>query len=676
MDLSVLKIPEKKEKQLNKAGISSVDDLLYYYPRKYQDRTALTGLLLNGEESTFLFHFDSIRYIGSRTPLIKAYGTECATGFPVEILWWNQSYLFERLQYDVKKTVLVSGMVTYVSGGYNNGPHYEVNTPTVFDTGGEKALGLYPIYRKVPGMAAEYLQNCIDAAFRCRKTIPETVPPDILRANSLMGHDQMVQQLHYPVSAEQLEEAQRRKRWDDLLYFALRIELNQRRSALGSAYGLPLTRTMNTILANLPFQLTKDQMEAVMGPIATARTGRRINALIQGDVGCGKTIVASLLMIAFAENGHQAVLMAPTQLLASQHYESLKKLVVGYGIPVAFVSGQKLRKAEQKDLEEKLANGYYKLIVGTQALISSSYQFHSLALVIEDEEHKYGVMQREAMAKKAAGGTHTITMSATPIPRSLAQTLYGDGLQLYSIRTKPAGRQPVNTGMASSMEQLFRFLVHDIQKRGHQAYVVCPMVTSSEKVEGVTSVEETYELYRSTLEPHGIRVGMVTGKTKKTDAAQILQAFERNEISVLVSTTVIEVGINVPNATCIVIHNAERFGLAQLHQLRGRVGRGGGTSFCVLVSEDKHNPRLEAMCNHSDGFEIAEMDLKLRGAGDFLGTHQSGTERYLALALEYPEEYRQAQEAASNILDSNYDCAILDTALRDQAENRGGEIVA
>jgi len=240
--------------------------------------------------------------------------------------------------------------------------------------------------------------------------------------------------------------------------------------------------------------------------------------LLQGDVGCGKTIVAFLLMAAFAENHCQAALMAPTQLLAKQHYEDLKKLMAPYGVNVAFVSGQKLKKAEQSELEAGIASGEYQLIVGTQALLSDHYKFHKLALVIEDEEHKYGVVQRKMLTEKAALGTHIVTMSATPIPRTLAQTIYGDHIQLYSIHSKPSGRTPVTTGIAESMDRVFQFVYAQVKKKGHQIYVVCPMISPNEKTGDIATAEDTFEIYRKNLESYGITVGLVTGRTKKTEA--------------------------------------------------------------------------------------------------------------------------------------------------------------
>lgn len=676
MDLSILNVPENKIKQLNKAGIQSLEDLLTFYPKKYCDRTRLTGILPSEQESVFLYRMESVRYItGSRTPMIKATGVEVSSGWPVNVIWFNQSYRYTELCAMVKKTVLVAGRLELRMAQYKEPAHYETINPPVFSPGGTTALGMYPIYRKIPGMAEDYLQMCIRRAADVLGKQKETVPQSILSGNHLISHQEMITQLHWPNSVPEMERAMERKRWDDLLYFALRIELNYRGAAIGSPFNIPLLKTTRAIINALPYKLTQDQETTINDMFAKIRTGKRLNALVQGDVGCGKTIVAFLLMAAFAENGYQAALMAPTQLLAKQHYDELCRLMAPYGIKVAFVSGQKLRKAEQQQLEQGIANGEFSLIVGTQALLSDTYQFRKLAMVIEDEEHKYGVMQRQALTDKAAAGTHIVTLSATPIPRTLAQTIFGDNVQLYSIKTKPTGRLTIRTGYVADKRRILGIVYNEVARKGHQAYIICPMVAPNEKVEGVATAEETYEFYKEAYDPYGIPVAFVTGKTKKTDAAQILQDFNDNKISVLVSTTVIEVGINVPNASCIVIHNAERFGLAQLHQLRGRVGRGKDQAYCVLESAIADNPRLRAMCEYSDGFRIAEMDLELRGAGDLLGSQQSGTEKYLAMALCYSEEYKRAQIAAREILDTGVDCELFDKAVRDQKENVGGEMV-
>lgn len=673
MELHELSITEPKRKQLARAGILTVEDLLWHLPTKHIDRSRITGIKLDETESVFLMRVTSVTRRFYSTTIVNALGVEIDSGREICVTWFNQAHIYDTVLLMKGKTVLVCGVVT--RNNFGGKESLQVNAPAVFSSAGINGLRIYPEYKKVPGVSMEYLEKHIRLAASRLMPLEDTIPYKVRTKYQLQSISQMISDLHWPASQIDLDAAHRRKRWEDLLYFALRIELAHRSSAIGSPFNLLTTRISSTIRKNLPFTLTPDQAETLEETFKQIREGKRLNTLIQGDVGCGKTIIAFLLMVAFAENGYQAALMAPTQLLAKQHYEDLQKLVAPYGLEVAFISGTKLPKKEQKKLEDSIATGEIKLIVGTQALLSDTYTFNRLALIVEDEEHKYGVVQREKLVQKAAEGTHTVTMSATPIPRTLAQTIYGNHVQLYSILTKPSGRKPVTTGMLKTTQQLISYLIDDIKLRGHQAYAVCPMVSSNEKMQGVSSVEEIYEFYRKHLELHGIQVGMVTGKTKKKEAEQILSDFASGKISLLVSTTVIEVGINVPNATCIIIHNAERFGLAQLHQLRGRVGRGKTPGFCVLCSDDQENPRLEALCRYTDGFSVAEMDLQQRGAGDMIGIAQSGTERYLALALAHPEEYAKAQDAAKYILDSGEDCLILRRVLRDYQENKGGEML-
>lgn len=665
MQFKAIGVTDRKAQQFIKAGIGSLEELLRLWPRKYTDRTHLTGILPKGQESVFVMRVREVKRNFYKKTVVEAVGYVVPTGERIKAVWFNQSYMYDKLSGYQNLDVLVCGSVSLVSGGCKYPDYYQVIAPGVFSPMRNTDLKIYPTYKKIKGMSEEYLLSCIQDAYYACRPISDTLPISIRKEYKLMSDDRMTSELHWPTTVELLEEAQRRRRFDDLLYFATRIELNSRHTAAGSAFGLPTIRIMNTIRSNLPFELTEDQAKAIEECIKCIRSGKRLNALVQGDVGCGKTIIAVLLMIAFAENGYQAALMAPTQILAKQHYDYLKSLVEPYGLRVAFVSGKKLKAKEQRQMEADLENGEYNLIVGTQALLSNTYKFKNLAFIVEDEEHKYGVLQRKQLVDKASQGTHIMTMSATPIPRSLAQVIHGDAVQLFSIKTKPAGRQPTQTGIAISMEKVFQYVLNEVNNRGHQVYIVCPMIDSNEKMEGVASATEVLELYRKNLECYGVRFAIVTGKTKKAEAEEIISSFECHECDVLVSTTVIEVGVNVPNATGIIIHNAERFGLAQLHQLRGRVGRGAARGACVLVSEERDNPRLKALCETTDGFRIAEMDLQLRGAGDLIGIQQSGSEKYLALALMYPKEYADAQKAARTLLDSGEWCPIVETAIED-----------
>ena len=677
-ELEKWNIPKKKIDQLQKAGLETVSDLFAYYPRKYTDRSNFTGIRDTGE-SIFIFTAKSVFRHNSRTQHVEAIGSVEGNPIEVRILWHNQAYMRDIVAASIGKPVLVAGMANYEPADpyYQRPARITVTNPAIYDAAGAAALGIYPSYKKIPGMAEAYLWNILRLAKANTPPLEETVPSQLLQKHGLISHDEMIHALHFPKTAAQLTQAITRKRFDDLLYFAMRIEIGNRAVPNGSVYNLPKLNVMNQVKDSLPFTLTKDQAQALDDMIQYIRTGKRLNALVQGDVGCGKTILAQLLMIAFASNGYQAVMMAPTTILAKQHYENMAKLCQGLNISIRFIGGGKLRVKEQRELQDSLASGKIQLIIGTQALLSQNYQFKNLALVIEDEEHKYGVLQRAALTEKAAGGAHTVTMSATPIPRSLAQTIYGDSLQLFSITQKPSGRKPVATGIAPNAGKAISFIRRHCGPGKAQAYVVCPMITASNKqsMEGVAAAEDVFKQYKAALSDVNIPVALITGKTAKTEADQILQDFAAGNISVLVATSIIEVGINVPAANCIIIHNAERFGLAQLHQLRGRVGRGNAKAFCCLISVDQDNPRLNAMVQYTDGFQIAQMDLQQRGAGDFLGVQQSGTEKFLALALQYPQEYQLAQAAAKELLDSSCSCILREKAEADHADQKGGEIL-
>ena len=337
---------------------------------------------------------------------------------------------------------------------------------------------------------------------------------------------------------------------------------------------------------------------------------------------------------AFADSGYQSVIMAPTQVLARQHYDSISSMLAPYGIRTAFLDSS-LKKRERDAVLREIANGSAQIIIGTHSCVGKDVVYKDLALAVVDEEHRFGVKQRTAIVEKAAKGVHSITMSATPIPRSLAQVIYGDNIQLHTVRSMPNGRKAVKTRVFRNQTGNMKFVLKEVQA-GHQAYVVCPMIENNEKVPGVKSVDQITKEYREFLEPQGVRIGSLTGKTSKEETSEIINSFKDGKIDVLIATTVIEVGVNVPNATVMIITNAERFGLSSLHQLRGRVGRGDLQSYCVLQSDDespKGLARLQVLCDTTDGFQIAEADLAQRGAGDLLGTQQSGENKYVDYEL-------------------------------------------
>ena len=425
---------------------------------------------------------------------------------------------------------------------------------------------------------------------------------------------------------------------DDLFYFAACNEYNDRQNR--SDYKLPkMTKEELCIdlLSNFEYSLTKDQNMVFEHIKIQMQDGKRVKALIQGDVGCGKTIVALLAMSLVVSNNFQAAIMAPTKILAEQHYNELCKLLPDYADKILLAAGKTITKKDK----DKISKGVYQFLIGTQSLLSDSIEFNNLGLIVIDEEHKFGVLQREKLANKSKN-VHCITMSATPIPRTLAAALYGSSTDIYSIKSMPAGRKPVYT-VYDNGDNTAMYISAALQ-RNEQVYIVCPAIeTEEDKMPGVLTVKEA-ELKYKKLFPQ-TQIATLNGKMSASETEEIIAKFKNNEIKILISTTVIEVGVNVPNATLIIIHNAERFGLAGMHQLRGRVGRGDKQSCCLLVA-DEINPRIEALCKTTDGFEIAETDLALRKSGSIFGVEQSGFNVLTEEILNNNELYLQMREEA------------------------------
>lgn len=657
MELDELGITTQKKNQFTARGIHTVEDLVNYLPRKYKDFTKETGILPPDQVSCIVVKVNKVEAYNSKTPMTMAFCTEARTGAKVNVQWFNQKWMTARLMNLIDCYVYLAGKAVY-NEQYKN---YTISSPELFEPNIQEGKRMYPVYRKITGMSMDYLSDSIQTALGLSSATEETCPRDVLSRYGQVSRKEALRRLHFPVNAEDVRIGQERILFDDLLFFAISSCWAERNSSKGSSFNIKTLRSYNTICKTLPYDLTEDQKKAIEGMVDHAREGRRINALVQGDVGCGKSIIAFCLMAIMADSGYQSVLMAPTQVLARQHYVDLQALMEPLGYKVGFLGGSDMKKSERTKLLAAIKTGEVNMVVGTHAVIGKSVEYNRLGLTITDEEHRFGVQQRNALVEKAQDGVHAVSMSATPIPRSLAQVIYGDSIQLYTIKTMPSGRKPVTTGIATGRDKIYKFVVREAQK-GHQTYVVCPMIDKNEDMEGVKSVEEVSAEFRAALEPKGICIETLTGKDDKKRTADVITRFKNGEVDVLISTTVIEVGVNVPTATMMVVTNAERFGLSSLHQLRGRVGRGAFQSFCVLESEhptEEGKMRLQAMCETTDGFKIAEADLKQRGAGDFLGTQQSGDNKYMALMLAYPEKYREAQEIAKELLDRGEDCCPL-----------------
>lgn len=666
MQLKDLGITPKKEAQFNKRGIFTLQDLVAYLPTGYKDFSKETGVLPDGETSCVTILTQKIRaFYGGRVPCFRVEGVLHDTGLPISVVWFNQQYLYNKLAPKM-------GMAFYAAGKISvdiEHRRYEMKSPELFEPAAQTARKIYPTYRKVPGMSMEYLTQKIEAALQIPEATAETLPLDVVREQGQLSRKEALYHLHTPNSQEQIEQGRDRILFDELLYFALHNEWAKKASVPVSPVMLMRTDKMLEIIANLPYTLTDDQDMILGKMLDRAKKNLRINALVQGDVGCGKTIIAILLMVAMAENGYQSVFMAPTQILARQHYEELQEITAPYGFKTAYL-GSTLKKSERTKILKAIASGEVDFVVGTHSVISPAVQYRKLALVITDEEHKFGVSQRSALVGKAGEGVHTVTMSATPIPRTLAQVIYGDVLHLYTINTMPEGRKPVVTGIATGRDKIYRRIIKEA-KEGHQTYVVCPLIDPTDKLEGVKAVEEVQAEYEAALTPYGVRIATLTGRDNKETTDQTVDDFRAGKVDVLIATTVVEVGVNVPTASMMVVSNAERFGLATLHQLRGRVGRSDVQSFCVLEcgpGAEKSSKRLEAMCSTTNGFEIAKQDLAIRGAGDFLGTKQSGENKYMTLMMAFPNEYARAKDVAKAMLNDGAKCLMLQQVMEERAE--------
>lgn len=633
MDLSVLGLPQKKQEQLEKKKIYTVEDLLGFFPRKYYDFRNPKTLrnAMNGERCSMVI---LIKEVHRRDKFVEVVARERETRNQVSIKWFHQDYKYNELFNLVDMEAVVCGRFTYNEWGAS------FQNPEVFTTDIGKGLGIYPVYSKVRGMSDQYLVETIDKAINVAD-IEETADSRAMELFDLIPAPSVFPFLHHPRTDREVGAAQKRVVFDALYHFADEMLTSVLEDKRESPYIPRALTNCNRLIQNLPYSLTDDQKAIVNEFIVKSREGKRIHALLQGDVGSGKTVVAFLLMLAMSDNGYQSVLMAPTGILARQHYEELCHYIVPLGLKATFLSGD-VKGKEKTEVLRQIKSGEVQFVVGTHAVISKGVEFSNLGLTVVDEEHKFGVLQRETLKEKASEGVHSISMSATPIPRSLALTMYGDSFDIYTISTMPDGRKPINTRQFAKDDEVFGFILNEI-RNGHQAYIVCPLIDDPDVIqddekEAPESVKEVFEKAKA-FYPADIVVDVITGKMKDEEKREKIDNFKNGNTHILIATTIIEVGVNVPNATVIGIMDADRFGLAGLHQLRGRVGRSSLQSYCLLRSEDFNNPRLNVMCQTTDGFVIAQEDLKLRGSGEFIGTRQSGSDKNMELALKYPRFY-------------------------------------
>ena len=643
---------------LKKRKMETVEDVCQLFPSKYYDFSFINPLNTSRLDKNYAFVCKLVSYElkkQSSIYIVRCTLQDIYTQNELCVSWFGTTEMYNVLKKDYRPgdTCFIGGKLK----ASNKKNLFFMSNPIIFKKYDEESdCHIYTAYEKIRGISESNFERIINDCLE-HATIPDKVPRELLHKYNLIPKDEAIREMHKPSSVEQIKRAKYRLNMDDLLYFALQLEEKNRNLPAGSVYGIHSLATTTKIIENLPFQLTKDQKSAYEELVNRIRSGKRLNALIQGDVGCGKTILAFLLMFVMADNGFQSVLLAPTQVLASQHYNELKEMAAPYDIDVVYIANG-LKKKEREAILKSIEDGSALMIVGTHSVLSKEVKFHDLGLSITDEEHRFGVLQREEITTKAKAGMHTVTMSATPIPRSLSDVLLST-TEVFNIQSMPNGRKPIQTAICASQNTIFQFIKKEIEK-GHQAYVVCPLIEDKQGAkEGILSVEQTYAEYTDAFGKGAVAV--LNGKMKEDETENVIQSFKNGEIKILVSTTVVEVGVNVPNATVIVINNAERFGLASLHQLRGRVGRGNSPGYCILNSVHKDNKRLIALCKYKNGFQIAEADYALRGSGNILGTEQSGSNYYVELSMRYPDLFSELQKYAKKYMDTGVAEMIIKT---------------
>ena len=642
-------VGEKTEKLLHKAGIADVEGLLRYYPRNY-DVYEMPENIADLEEGTVKAVSAAVSsgvYMNTAGRLKVITVTVSDKSGRLNVVWFNAPYLRSMLK---KGSVFCFSRRVVRKNGKLELEHPEIFTPAAYE---EVLHNMQPVYRLTAGLTNKALTKLVRQTLEDRSLQTEYLPDEIRERYQLADINFALRAIHFPGNMEELLTARKRLVFDEFLLFILSVQLlKEKTEEAENHFPMKMTWTTEEVIERLPYNLTRAQMNT-WHEIERDLAGRSLmSRLVQGDVGSGKTIIAFLAMILAGENGYQSALMVPTEVLARQHYEAFVSLKEEQGLSTRAVllTGSSTAK-EKREIYEEIRSGSADVIIGTHALIQEKVEYNNLGLVITDEQHRFGVKQREALTTRG-NPPNVLVMSATPIPRTLAIILYGD-LDISVIDELPAKRLPIKNCVVdtSYRPKAYSFIEKQVRE-GRQAYIICPMVEESEGLEA-ENVTDYIEKVRSSLS-QDIRVEYLHGKMKAKDKNRIMEEFAAGDIQVLVSTTVVEVGVNVPNATVMMVENAERFGLAQLHQLRGRVGRGEYQSYCIFIQGNKEETtsrRLEILNKSNDGFYIASEDLKLRGPGDLFGIRQSGLMEFrIGDIFNDADILKDASSAAGGIL--------------------------
>ena len=658
--------PQRKKMLNEELGIQTYGDLLQYYPYKHVDRSRLYGIReLNGDMpfvqvKGHILSFETFK-MSARKESVVAHFTD-GSGRVMDLTWFNGGK-YAKQQYKIGTEYIVFGRPNVYNGRINV-THPDIDVAEKLEL---SAMGMQPYYNtsekmKKAGLNSRALERLTKTLLDVLKApLSETLPDFITQKLNLMSRDEALRKIHYPQNAKELERARVRLKFEELFYVQLNIlryASDQRRKYRGYIFSKVGDHFNNFYSQNLPFPLTEAQKRVIREIRKDMGSGRQMNRLLQGDVGSGKTLVALMSMLIALDNGYQACIMAPTEILAEQHLQTIMDFLHDMPIRVALLTGIVKGKKRQEILDG-LLDGTVHILVGTHAVIEDTVQFARLGMVVVDEQHRFGVAQRAKLWNKSQNPPHVLVMTATPIPRTLAMTLYGD-LDVSVIDELPPGRKPVVTQHVfdRSMPSLYDGIRKQIHQ-GRQVYIVFPLIEESEKID-LKNLEDGFEVLTQVFPE--FRLSKVHGKMKPADKEAEMQKFVRGETQILVATTVIEVGVNVPNASVMVILEAQRFGLSQLHQLRGRVGRGADQSYCILVTNMKlaedTRKRIDIMCETNDGFRIAEADLKLRGPGDLEGTQQSGMAFDLKIAdiARDGQLVQMARDEAQQIIENDPEC--------------------
>lgn len=641
---------------LEKLNIFTKYDLLTHYPRAYENHNNLVQIadVFDGENVLLVGRISNITSREARGLTIINAFLEDATGY-IQLTWFNQKYLLNLLRNGMR--LLVIGKTKYDSWSGRLALN-QIQSFTILEPDEEPELGIVPVYSLTAAISQNVMRTAIKNLLATMPPLTEILPQELIKAQGLISLDKAARTIHFPQDKFELDDARRRLAFDELFLIQCGLMLIKRQTQderLGISHKKN-GKLVKAALAKLPFDLTGDQKKVFRTVTKDMESKLPMRRLIQGDVGSGKTVVALLALLKTVESGYQGAFMAPTEILAIQHYEKFSALLTDLGVRVGLLSAKITRSKKLKDeAYQKISDHEFDILIGTHALIQEDVKFARLGLVVTDEQHRFGVTQRSTLEKKADAVPDMLVMTATPIPRTMTLTVYGD-LDVSLIKELPPGRKPIKTEAKGlrSRNKVYDFVRAEILA-GRQAYVVCPLIerSESEQLADIEPAEEIFDMLSNGIF-HDIPCALLHGKMRPRDKDEIMEKFRDGETKLLVSTTVIEVGVDVPNASVMVVEHAERFGLAQLHQLRGRVGRGAAKSYCILISDSKANiakARLEILEKTNDGFKLAEEDLKLRGPGQFFGEAQHGLpDLKIADVFRDVELLIQARDAAEKFI--------------------------